>query len=304
MRLLLLYLAFSISILCKSQEWNFPDMSKHGWQTPLDNKLDQKKFNTLIISQASSYSVTLIALNQLWYSDYPRSSFHFINDNNAWLQMDKLGHITASYYIGVAGIQSYLWTGMNKKKAAWYGGMSGFVFLSAIEILDGFSKEWGASTGDIIANTIGSAMAITQQLAWNEQRIQFKYSYRPSQWAKQNSGLLGESHIQRSLKDYNGQTYWLSFNLKSLLNIEDKRFPSWLSFAIGHGANGMTRAYKKDEITYRQRQFLMSFDVDLNKIRTKSKFLNSVLHTFGFIKFPMPALELRNGKLFAHPLYY
>jgi hypothetical protein len=31
----------------------------------------------------------LVGLNQLWYADYARSDFHFINDNAEWLQMDK-----------------------------------------------------------------------------------------------------------------------------------------------------------------------------------------------------------------------
>lgn len=293
-----------VVIFSKAQDWEIPKVEKYGWDIPFTTETNKKKRNILIISQTSSYSLTLLSLNQLWYSDYPRSSFHFINDNSEWLQMDKLGHITASYYIGVAGIQAYSWTGMNRKKAIWYGGLSGFIFLSAVEVLDGFSKQWGASTGDLISNTIGAATAISQKLFWNEQRIQFKYSYRSSQWAKQNPSLLGGNHLERSLKDYNGQTYWLSFNLKSIFQIENTKFPSWLSVAIGHGANGMTRAYEIDETTYRQRQFLLSLDVDLNKIKTNSKLINSILHTFGFLKFPMPTIELRNGKLFMHPMYY
>ena len=31
-----------------------------------------------------------------------RSNFHFINDNKEWLQMDKIGHMSVSYYSGVA----------------------------------------------------------------------------------------------------------------------------------------------------------------------------------------------------------
>ena len=53
-----------------------------------------------------------------------------------------------------------------------------------------------------------------------------------------------------------------------------------------------------------QRQFLLSLDVDLNKIKTNNKYLNTILHTFGFLKFPMPTLELSNNKLYWHPIYY
>ena len=191
--------------------------------------LDKKKRNILLISEASIYTISLVGLNQLWYADYPKSNFHFINDNGEWLQMDKLGHLTASYYSGVAGIKAYQWTGMSRKNALWFGGLTGTFFLTIIEVLDGQSAEWGASSGDLIANSLGSFLAIGQELMWNEQRIQLKYSYSPSQWAEENPEQLGDTHLQRALKDYNGQTYWLSFNLKSLETL------SHTFFAIIHG---------------------------------------------------------------------
>ena len=76
--------------------------------------------------------------------------------------MDKLGHLTTSYYLGVAGIRSYRWSGMKEKNAIWYGGFTGSFFLSMIEYLDGKSAQWGASSGDLIANTSGSLLAIFQ----------------------------------------------------------------------------------------------------------------------------------------------
>ena len=270
----------------------------------IPSNIDKKKRNILLISEAAVYTVSLVGLNQLWYADYPRSSFHFINDNGEWLQMDKLGHMTTSYYCGVAGIKAYEWTGMKRKNAIWYGGLTGTFFLTVIEVLDGQSEQWGASSGDLIANTTGSLLAIGQALKWNEQRIQLKYSYRPTKWASLNPEQLGNNHMERALKDYNGQTYWLTLNLKSLLQIENPDFPSWLSLALGYGADEMVNPYHEEADAERYRQFLMSFDVDLNKIKTKSKVLNSVLHTFGFLKFPMPTIELRNGKLYGHPIYY
>jgi hypothetical protein len=87
--------------------------------------------------------------------------------------------------------------------------------------------------------------------------------------------------------------------MKSLLQIENESFPNWLSVSLGHSGNGMISALQKE-----QRQFLLSLDIDLNKVKTNSKFLNIVLHTFGFLKFPAPAVELTKGKLYFHPIYY
>ena len=96
----------------------------------------------------------------------------------------------------------------------------------------------------------------------------------------------------------------LSFNLKYLFDIQTTNFPQWLNVAVGHGANGMLSAYQKKNDSPRRRQFLLSLDVDLTRVKTKNKLLNTVLHSLGFIKFPMPTLELSNGKLHAHPIYF
>ena len=66
----------------------------------------------------------------------------------------------------------------------------------------------------------------------------------------------------------------------------------------------MVSAYQKENDSQRKRQFLLSLDVDLTRVKTKSKILNTVLHSFGFIKFPMPTLELSNGKLHANSIYF
>ena len=305
MKQLFLILFCFIFITLSAQDWKTPTYNNNGWDMDFPSAVDKNKRNILLASKVTSYTLALVALNKLWYSDYPKSSFHFINDNGEWLQMDKFGHMTTSYFSGVAGIKAYKWTGMKRKNAIWYGGLTGTFFLTAIEVLDGKSAQWGASYGDLIANTSGSLLAISQALKWNEQRIQLKFSYRPSKWAPKNPEQLGNNHLERVLKDYNGQTYWLSFNLKSLFQIKDVNSPDWLNLSFGYGAHFMKQPYPKEGgIVFRKRQYFLSLDIDLTRIDTKNKILNTVLHTFGFLKFPMPTLELRNGKLHAHPIYF
>ena len=63
--------------------------------TPSDT-LNKPRRNAVIISEASLASIALIGLNELCYADYERSKFHTLNDNEAWLQMDKFGHAFTS----------------------------------------------------------------------------------------------------------------------------------------------------------------------------------------------------------------
>ena len=154
-----------------------------------------------------------------------------------------------------------LWTGVPRKKALWYGGLYGPFFLTTIEVLDGFSANWGASFGDLAANSLGSFFAISQELYWQEQKVLIKYSYSKSETSNLNNELFGDSFFERSLKDYNGQTYWLSLNINSLFSLEKSQFPNWLNLAVGHSAKNMISANNTTD-DGRYRQFLFSLDID------------------------------------------
>ena len=273
--------------------------------------LNRKKFVLVTVAGTSAYALSIAGLYGLWYKDYPQSSFHFFNDNQEWLQMDKCAHVTASYYIGRIGYSALRWSGVQEKKAIWYGGMTGFVYLAAIETMDGFSKEWGASPYDVVANTLGTALFISQQLAWHEQKFVMKYSFHTSPYAQYNPDKLGGTTLQRMVKDYNGQTYWISANISSL-GLQHTRFPKWLNVAAGYSAEGMTGGFSNpDEVngvpvpySERYRQFFLAADIDLSRITVKSKTLKLILNTIGFIKIPMPTIEFNKNGVKFHPLYF
>ena len=261
--------------------------------------LNVKRLKTVVATEMVLYSSTMVGLYQLWYKNEPTSPFHFFNDNQQWLYMDKIGHTMTSYYVGKVGYEALSWSGVTEKKAIWYGGTLGLAFLTSVEVFDGYSSGWGFSGGDMTANVLGSGLFIGQQLGWKEQRILLKYSFYPTDYASKRPNLLGENFLQQTLKDYNGQTYWLSVNVASFLN-DDSKFPEWLNVAVGYGADGMLGGRDNKFISNneyfdysdikRQKQFYLSLDVDLTRIKTKNQFLSAVFNTFGFIKFPFPAL--------------
>ena len=258
------------------------------------------------------YATSMYGLNKLWYADYPRSGFHWYNDNDTWLQMDKVGHAYSAYQAGLLGMDIMKWSGVPEKKAIWYGGAYGAIFLTTIEILDGYSAEWGASWGDLLANTSGSALLIAQELLWKEQRIQFKYTFYPTKYADLNPELLGKNTIQQMVKDYNAQTIWLSCNLHGFM--PKSKLPKWLNIGIGYGVDGMTSGSLNNQIgileegsiaNKRTRQIYLSFDVDLRKIDTGSNFLNKTLKVLSFIKVPSPAIMFDSNKISTiYPFYY
>ena len=90
----------------------------------------------------TSYAGSMVMLYNFWYKDYPMEGFHFFNDNQEWKQMDKVGHAFSAYQVGLLGIELYRWTGHSPKKSVWVGGAIGSLFLTSIEVLDGFSSQW------------------------------------------------------------------------------------------------------------------------------------------------------------------
>lgn len=270
--------------------------------------LNKKRRRTVYITEAALATATLIGLNEAWYAQYERSGFHSLNDNSQWMQMDKFGHTFSSYYIGKMGMDALAWAGETKKNQLIYGATLGFVFLTTIEVLDGFSEEWGFSTGDIAANALGTGLLIGQELLWDEQRLQMKFSFMTTDYAANNPDKLGSTPLQQILKDYNGQTYWLSANIWSFF--KESKMPKWLNVAVGYGANGLPEGSYDYSTIPRQpiesyRQFFASVDVDLTKIKTNSDFLKTVFNVFNFIKIPAPTIEYRsNGDFKFHFLYF
>ena len=258
------------------------------------------------------YALTSVGLYHLWYSNYDLMGFHYFNDDGEWLQMDKAGHTFSAYIAGRAGYNVCRWTGLDEKRSALIGGNLGWVFLATVEVMDGFSRGWGFSAGDMIANTTGSALFISQQLLWHEQRVELKFSFHQSKYAHYRPDLLGSDFKEHFFKDYNGQTLWLSANLHSFLK-KESRFPAFLNLAFGYGADGMTGAFSNatnyqgniiPEFT-RCRQFYLAPDIDLTKIKTNSRVLKFIFEATRYIKFPLPALEYNSKNQWVfHPLYF
>lgn len=280
-----------------------------------DDSLNNIKRNVSIVmgTEAALYAGSMSGLYFLWYAGYEQSPFHFFNDNAEWLQMDKAGHATSAYHVGLIGYEALRLAGLDEKKSLLYGAPLGFIFLSTVEIFDGLSAGWGFSWGDMAANALGAGLFMGQQALWHEQRIAMKYSYHNTQFPQYRPNLLGSNLPERMLKDYNGQTIWLSFNLKSLFLGKESKFPSWINLAFGYSAEGMTGGFSNvnqyngqaiPEFT-RTRQFILSPDIDLTRIPVENKFLKTTLKVLSFIKIPMPAIMLDSqGDFSAYWLYF
>jgi hypothetical protein len=304
----------------KAQETVAPLIENKASILNYPDTLNKKRFVPMFSTMSGIYVGAMVGLNFMWYSNYERSKFHWFNDNGEWQQVDKCGHAFSAYFESEWAAHFYRWAGVSRKKAAIYGPLSAFIYQGSIELLDGFSTKWGASYGDIISNTSGLALYGFQEYYWEEQRIRLKVSthkphFNDVQLQQRSNDLYGNTPIELLMKDYNAVSNWLSINPKSFLK-NAKGLPAWLNISFGYSAENMYGGYSnvwidkngqsinRNDVT-RYRQFFISPDVDLSRIKTNKRGLKLLLGALNIFKIPAPAIEFNTvGKTRLHWIYF
>lgn len=273
----------------------------------------------LSTSLGAAYSGTMIGLSQIWYKDVPKSKFQFFNDAKEWQQVDKMGHFHTTYFETVWATKMLKWSGVPHKKASVYGALMGFTFQSSIEIFDAFSDKWGWSWSDIGANALGAGLALSQNLAWGEQRIRTKYSFHQvnhpdEQLLQRAQNLYGESKVERLIKDYNGLAIWVSVTPTAFM--KNPQRAQWLALSAGYMGGGMyggfDNSWTESDGTFvdrndieQYRRFFLSMDVDFERIKTNKNGLKTLFTVLNIIKVPFPAMEFNTkGEVIFHPMFY
>lgn len=224
-----------------------------------------------------------------WWSNQ-RTSFHFQNDWEYALWIDKIGHMYGGMLIQ-HGLSSGLEAAnLSSEKSAWYGALGALAFQTFVEIEDGFGPQWGFSPGDFTGNFIGSAFPVLQYYFPHLKNYMLKASYYPKDLNKTNP-VSGQQHI--IVDDYHGQKFWLSFRMKNLLPKEAaKHWPEFLMLAIGMGVKNL------DGSGGGQRDFYLALDFDAESIPLYGSFWQFIKNTLNFFHFPMPGIRLTSGITF------
>ena len=239
-------------------------------------------------------------LSAVWYQEYPKSKFHTFNDSNEWLYMDKLGHAYTAYKLSMVNYAAWRWARMPRQKATILSGGIAWTYQFSVEVLDGFSAEWGFSWADLTANTAGVGLFIGQQLGWGEQRFQLKFGYKPSPYAAIRPNTLGSNFSERLLKDYNAQSYWLC--VAPGIFFKESRFPKWIQIGFGYSIdaklNGDSNTYtdlSTGNTYFAKQEYAISLDLDWSQLPIKRPWLKKLLKPLNTIKIPFPAVFWRNG---------
>ena len=276
----------------------------------INAKID-KNFYKFLAVEGIVLTGAITYLKYQWYNDKERVPFHFYNDFKGWNQIDKLGHFYISYLESNVGYSLLKKFNFSEKKALHYGGFQGLILETPIEFFDAYHEGWGFSLSDMLANSFGSLFFIAQQKLFDEQLIRPKLSFSRSIYAQNANGLLGKDNLlSEFIYDYNGYTYWFSFSPKRIFKIN--KIPEWINLSFGYGSNGMLgefenkKTYKGKILPFykRYRQYYLSLDINLSKIKTNSRPLKKIFNVLSYLKIPLPTIEFSNKKIKGYLFYF
>lgn len=251
-----------------------------------------------LVGGALLSSMALIHVYQQngWWKDN-RSSFHFQEDLEYGLWVDKIGHFYSGAVLGYTIRRSLEWADVDEDEALWIGSAGGLLFQTYVEVEDGFST-WGFDRVDFAADVAGAAWPIARHYLPALRNVDIKVSYHPSSLlgSSGGTGFRGQQHL--AFDDYEGQTFWLSLKMYNILPQHLKTvWPEFLCLALGYGARNVAEANPYPV-------YLLALDLDMTKVLPqKSEFLRILGEVLNFIHLPAPAVQFHPGAIW-YGLYF
>lgn len=220
-----------------------------------------------------------------WWKDN-RAPFHFHEDLEYGLQVDKIGHFYGGYVMGYAIQKCVQWANISERDAIWIGAAGGLLFQTYVEVEDGFST-WGFDRVDFASDVGGAAWLVGRHYVPYLQNFDLKLSYHSSPLLGTTGGTGFQRQQHLVIDDYEGQTFWMSLKMDRLLPESMKPYwPDFLCLALGYGARDVAGSNP-------HRVIFLAPDLDMTKvIPPKTSFLKTLGEVLNFIHLPLPAVRI------------
>ena len=235
----------------------------------------------------ASYGAAYIFVFAEGWWDNDSSHFHFENDFDYALNLDKFGHFAAGVILGESFYEGYRWAGIPEFRSYLFAGLSAMATHIAIDVKDGFSPAWGFSIFDVLSGTLGGFLPMAERYVPIFKYVDLKWSY----WINSTAYYDKNNHRGEAVftDDYINQTFWASFKPYRLLPAPvQKYYPSWLAFAAGLSID---EAMIKDK-NHAHREVYLALDYDLEAFRPQSRWARTLIKYLNYFKLPAPAIQV------------
>jgi len=222
-----------------------------------------------------------------WWDDNGGRGFHFENDFDYALNLDKFGHFASGVVMGEFFYEGYRWAGASEFRSYLYAGLSALATHIAIDIKDGFAPTWGFSIFDVLSGGLGGFLPMAERYVPLFKYIDLKWSY----WINSNAYYDHEHAASGGVftDDYVNQTFWLSVKPYRLLpESARKYYPSWLAIAFGLSIDEKVFTNKP----HPRRELYIALDYDLEAFRPQSRFARFAIKMLNYFKLPAPTIQV------------
>ena len=218
-----------------------------------------------------------------WWDD-EESHFHFENDFDYALNLDKFGHFAAGVVLGESFYEGYRWAGASEFNAYLFAGLSAMMTHIAIDVKDGYSPEWGFSICDVLSGTLGGFLPMAERYVPLFKYIDLKWSYwinTKAYYRQSDTGIFTD--------DYVNQTFWVSFKPYRLMpSGASAYYPSWLAIAAGLSID--EKVFTKEP--HPRRELYLALDYDFEAFRPQSRLARTLVKYLNYFKLPAPTIQV------------
>ncbi len=192
-----------------------------------------------------TYATTWVLVSAAWWTRENASSRFLWRDEGAFGLdsyaggADKVGHFYANYVMMRLYSDVLAWGGFGRATALGGATLLTTGFFTAIELKDAYQRNYGFSTGDVVANLAGQGAAFAMLLVPGlDDAMSIRLMYFPSRDFRRELGADGAPNFA---EDYSGQTYLLAFHLAALEVTEPGESLGGLRYfdvSVGFGTRG------------------------------------------------------------------
>ena len=236
--------------------------------------------STTLLAYGAAY---WLVFEKGWWDD-ERSHFHFENDFDYALNLDKFGHFAAGVMLGEIFYEGYYWAGASEFQSYLFAGLSAMATHVAIDVKDGYSPEWGFSIFDVLSGTLGGFLPMAERYIPLSKYVDLKWSYwinTKAYYRQSDTGIFTD--------DYCNQTFWASFKPYRLLpSAARKYYPSFLAIAAGLSID--EKVFTGEP--HPRREVYIALDYDLEAFRPQGRLARQVVKFLNYFKLPAPTIQV------------
>jgi hypothetical protein len=172
-----------------------------------------------------------------WWKDGLTGNFRTVDEG--WFNQDtyaggadKLGHAYSAYAGTRLLARGFEELGNSPERSLWLAAATSLGALTAVEVVDGYSKKYRFSKEDAIMNALGTGLGVLLEKSPElDKLLDFRVRYWPSDDARRLKQI-------DPVDDHSGQTYLLVAKASGVAALRKYDPLRYLELAVGYGSRG------------------------------------------------------------------